>query len=205
MKASKAEQLKNLDIAMRFVDNLGVAVDVGANIGEWTAKMAGLLFDKIFAFEPGEDVFEELVKLEKIYDNVWCFRKAVGNEMLDSIELVSLQKKINNSYGRYIRQSKHKSGEVFINNAPMVTIDSLNLNALDLLKIDVEGAEVLVLQGAMNTVLKYKPVIIVEDSSYGKRYGYRQDVVDNVLKKWGARQVAYAHPDKIFKFDKGEK
>ena len=42
------------------------------------------------------------------------------------------------------------------------TLDSMNLPGLDFLKIDVEGAEGLVLQGAAETIKKYKPTIFFE-------------------------------------------
>ena len=45
---------------------------------------------------------------------------------------------------------------------PMITIDSLNLNGCDLIALDVEGYEQGVLQGSINTIRKYKPVIIAE-------------------------------------------
>lgn len=45
----------------------------------------------------------------------------------------------------------------------MITIDSLNLKNVDYMKIDVEGAESLVLLGAEQTIKKFKPVICFED------------------------------------------
>jgi FkbM family methyltransferase len=45
------------------------------------------------------------------------------------------------------------------------TLDSLNLPGLDFMKIDVEGAEGLVIQGAIETIKKYKPVICFEHNS----------------------------------------
>jgi hypothetical protein len=45
----------------------------------------------------------------------------------------------------------------------MITIDSLDLNNVDYMKIDVEGAESLVLLGAEKTIKKFKPVICFED------------------------------------------
>jgi hypothetical protein len=45
----------------------------------------------------------------------------------------------------------------------MITIDSLNLERVDYMKIDVEGAEHLVIAGAERTIKKFKPVIYFED------------------------------------------
>ena len=43
-----------------------------------------------------------------------------------------------------------------------ITIDSLYLENVSLMKIDVEGHELSVLKGAEQTILKNKPVIILE-------------------------------------------
>ena len=45
-----------------------------------------------------------------------------------------------------------------------ITIDSLNLHTCDYIKIDVEGAEILVLMGAIETIKKFKPVIMFENT-----------------------------------------
>jgi FkbM family methyltransferase len=44
----------------------------------------------------------------------------------------------------------------------IITLDSLNLENVSFMKIDVEGHEVQVIKGAMQTIEKYKPVMIVE-------------------------------------------
>ncbi len=45
----------------------------------------------------------------------------------------------------------------------VITIDSLNLTQCDLIKIDTQGLEREVLEGARNTIAKFKPVIWIED------------------------------------------
>jgi hypothetical protein len=42
------------------------------------------------------------------------------------------------------------------------TLDSFNLEKVDILKIDVEGFECDVVEGAFNTISKHKPKIIIE-------------------------------------------
>ena len=47
------------------------------------------------------------------------------------------------------------------------------LQSIDLIKCDVEGAELLVLQGAQHALRAFKPVLILEVSElWVKRYGY---------------------------------
>lgn len=48
---------------------------------------------------------------------------------------------------------------------PMTTVDELGL-APDFIKIDVQGAELLVLQGARKTLENYRPILLVELPSY---------------------------------------
>lgn len=45
---------------------------------------------------------------------------------------------------------------------PLVSVDSLELDRVDFIKIDVEGMEVDALKGALNTIEKYKPILTVE-------------------------------------------
>ncbi len=68
-----------------------------------------------------------------------------------------------------------------------VKIDDLDLTQLDLLKIDVEGFEVKVLQGALQTITKLKPKIIIETHSLKLRAACHEILqsLGYVLKKEG--------------------
>ena len=50
----------------------------------------------------------------------------------------------------------------------LITIDSLHLEKLDFIKLDVEGYEPLVIEGGMETIAKYKPIITLESWSSHK-------------------------------------
>jgi hypothetical protein len=72
---------------------------------------------------------------------------------------------------------------------PMMSIDSLCLNECDLIALDVEGFEQQALEGAKQTILKYKPVIIAErfntpeQQMYMKNLGYdyvEQSFLDSI-------------------------
>jgi FkbM family methyltransferase len=62
------------------------------------------------------------------------------------------------------------------------TIDSFEFKDVDLIKIDVEGTELFVLQGAVNTISKYQPVVQVElRDTHCKRFGYTCDDIINLM------------------------
>jgi FkbM family methyltransferase len=44
----------------------------------------------------------------------------------------------------------------------VITIDSLHLEKLDFIKLDVEGYEINVIEGAINTIKKHRPIITLE-------------------------------------------
>ena len=50
-------------------------------------------------------------------------------------------------------------------NVKLTTIDTLNLQKLDFIKLDIEGYELMCINGGINTIKKYKPIIILESWS----------------------------------------
>lgn len=53
---------------------------------------------------------------------------------------------------------------------PIITVDSLQLDACDLLCLDIEGSEPLALRGAEQTIRKFRPVIMFEEKGLSERY-----------------------------------
>ena len=66
----------------------------------------------------------------------------------------------------------------------LTTIDNLEVEKLDFIKLDVEGYESLVINGALNTIKKYKPIITLECwSSHKGTYciEYTKNLFNNLL------------------------
>ena len=71
-------------------------------------------------------------------------------------------------------------------NTTIVRLDSLNLQNVDYIKIDCEGFEYRVLQGAIETIKRCRPVVVIEQKPhdmYAKNYG--QFAAIGLLEDWG--------------------
>jgi FkbM family methyltransferase len=131
----------------RYCKNKNVVISAGANVGYYIKKYA-TLFKKVYAFEPNLVNFKCL-DLNVKEENVIKTHGALGNE----IRKVGLSLHCDDC-GAY----KIANGE----DVQMYKIDDLELNELDLIALDVEGFEINVLLGAINTIKKFKPVVSVE-------------------------------------------
>jgi FkbM family methyltransferase len=172
-----------------------VAIDCGANIGVNTIEWANAMHDwgQIIAFEAQEKIFYALAGNIAINNcfNVTARHAAVGAScgFIDipepdynkpaSYGSLELHYRANNEYiGQDIDYQKTKK-------TPIVSIDSLNLDRCDFIKIDVEGMESEVLAGASNTLERLKPVMWIEIlksnkeelCEYLKERGYKLFVV----------------------------
>ena len=144
-----------------------IFVDVGANIGQTFLEILLALGSKkeklrYYAFEPNVDCFYILKKF--VYFNVnkaTLFPWALSNK--NNFEKIYL---INNydTGGAIIPsiRSRNKCDSSFISSYKLDSNDQLELSSGFILKIDVEGYENEVLEGALEVVKNYRPIIICE-------------------------------------------
>src|SRR3990167_2196575 len=178
-------QLDHLREAFKHVRQWRVAVDCGAHCGFWTKEMAER-FDRVFAFEAAPDTYRCLEKNISGYSNVKMFNHAVGARAA-SCRIMEDDKRKGNSGSRYIKAGL---------DIPIVALDEMNIETCDLLKIDVEGYEFAVIEGARKLIEKHRPVIIMEtDKKFAKvRYGMDDDAAEKSLIDLGYREVAHMRP-----------
>jgi len=148
-----------------------IFVDIGAHIGKYTV-LAGRYLKRGFvvAFEPCLENFKYLtlnVKLNNI-NNAKLFQLALWNEVKRIklfIASTSGEHTCKQTFGKFI--------EVLA--MPLdVIIFHMNFQDVDIVKIDVEGAEIEVIEGALNTLRKCKPHLIVEVKLHNlhRMFGY---------------------------------
>lgn len=147
-----------VDVFRQLVKSGDVIIDVGANIGALTVPLAQFAGSngRVYAFEPQRITFQALcgnVVLNHLY-NVWTYNKAVG-KTADKIKIWEQTVGLNN--GNF---DIHKiKGEYEVD---IITLDSLGLQRCDFIKIDAEGMDMEVIEGAWNLIATCKPIISVE-------------------------------------------
>jgi len=151
-----------------------VAIDCGANIGVHTIEWAKLMTDwgYVYSFEAQEFVYYALcgsIALNNCF-NVTAKNEAIGKQN-SKIKVPKIDYSVNSSFGSVELHKKDNNEWIgqHINyndtyDVPLLTIDSMNLQRIDLLKVDVEGMEEDVFIGAYESLDRCKPTIYFEHS-----------------------------------------
>ena len=143
-----------------------VFLDIGANIGLISLNLLSNIDNlRIYAFEPGPHQYQYLSKT--ICDNDLSKQVKLYQEALSNKPGVT-------SFS--VHTSKHASGDGILDtgrsgstkliDVKCNTLDnwweSIGLTHIDLIKIDSEGAELWILEGARNLLANSKPIICLE-------------------------------------------
>lgn len=135
-----------------------VAIDVGAHIGTHTLTMANAVgkMGRVYSFEPQRKLYSELCWNMALNNanNVFPMRLALGKKT-DCIRLI--QPFPNNEGATFaVPDSPQEDSSL------QLKLDDFNLTNLSLIKIDVENMEADVIKGAVKTIRRCRPVMIVE-------------------------------------------
>jgi FkbM family methyltransferase len=147
-----------------------VAIDVGANSGCHTLVMANAVGSKgkVVAFEPNPRMFDRLqanVQLNR-FDNVDLCPVALSDQ--NGIVTLHIPKVGDYNQGLGSIHSANLENASDQIDVPKISLDDwVNQHCpsrIDLIKIDVEGHEMLVFKGAYQTLKNFKPILIFEFS-----------------------------------------
>ena len=138
-----------------------VVFDIGANIGIVSVLQARRNA-VVYAFEPNPDCYRRLLKtiaVNALEGKIHAFNLAVSD--LVGIGEMQLEKKGGTTGGKVVVGGTAKLSNAAVNVTALdKMVPALNVTQIDLLKIDVEGAEVEVLRGAAQTLLLTKRIIL---------------------------------------------
>lgn len=169
-----------LDEALSFVMKWNTAIDGGAHYGLMSYHLNSL-FKKVHSFEIDHNIRNCLKdNVQKFnLDNVAVYDFGLG----ECEKMVSVLRPKNKSFSTHIDPGK-STGEYLIK-----SIDSLNLDSLDFIKLDCEGYETYILQGAIESIKKFKPVIMMERKHLSLLWGLDKFAPTRVLEQIGYKEV----------------
>lgn len=148
----------------------GLMLDIGANMGTHCVQFKHYFPDlKIWAFEPFLENFNLLKSNTDRYHDVHCFNIGIGSK---------------SSMVHFGNEQVRNSGVIRIVDESNVTNLVIALDTIEFpepikfIKIDIEGHELSAFEGMKNTLLKYKPIIWLEDNNltavpYLENLGYK--------------------------------
>lgn len=136
---------------LEHIPNKRTFIDVGANVGIWSFPLIGK-FKTIIGYEPSKQNIECLIA--NVGESIEIRTKAVA-DFEGTADFHQAGK--NCGDGKLCRPGVGASYTV-----PVVKLDNENLSGVDLIKIDVQGWELEVLQGAEQIIKKQRPWVIFE-------------------------------------------
>lgn len=191
MKADGTYQAGHLHMALTYVTDFSLAIDGGAHVGTWSRLMSQA-FAKVIAVEPSPDTFEALTVNIAAFQcgNVDLRPIAIGAAVGHvSMALEGRAAAANNTGGRFVQ-----AGGVI----PVERIDDWQLPTCGFLKLDIEGSEPLALEGARETLVRCRPIVLFEHKGFCRRYGLPPDASQRVLESVGYKQLSIAGKDQIW-------
>lgn len=146
-----------------YVPNTNI-IDIGAHIGTFSLMSSKYISDNshIYSFEP---IYSKILTMNinenNLTDKVKVFPIGLSNkqEKLES-GFIDFSASVNYGYTRIdTLKEADKESKYIIN---VEKLDDLNIDNISFMKIDVEGNERKVLEGAYNTIVKNTPTILIE-------------------------------------------
>jgi FkbM family methyltransferase len=143
-------------------------LDVGAFIGSHTLAFSKLVGrdGKVYSFEPRKEIYDILSKNLSINDlhNVTPLNIGLAEkEQFLNLRSLDINQAIN--FGGLALDANDNSQSSNTYQVSVSTIDGLNTEKIDMIKLDVEGMERRVLDGAIKTILRDRPIIFCECNS----------------------------------------
>lgn len=138
---------------VNIIPKSGIAVDAGAHVGYLSYWMSWRV-DRVHAFEPQPEVAARLRELK--VKKISVHQVALSNKHGEAVLRIPRERTTRAS----LEDSPDALGdEVTVPTAPL---DSFELRDVTFIKIDVEGHESAVIEGAMETINRCRPIIFCE-------------------------------------------
>ena len=151
------------DVIKSLVNAEDFVINVGANIGYHTIKMANIT-NKVIAFEPQQKIYNQLcanIYINDCNEKITAYKLGLG----DTRTFARMESLVDNPFlksGNYMNYGgisikENATGEQI----EIVTLDEFGFKP-DFILMDAEGFEDKILQGSINTLQYFKPTMLLE-------------------------------------------
>jgi FkbM family methyltransferase len=163
-------------------------IQAGGALGIWPIRLSQF-FDSVITLEPHPINYECLLHNTQDIETIEAIHAALGREP-GQVNMCLDEHEKGNSGAYYVTPGDE---------IEQITIDGLDCANVDLIYLDIEGAETDALLGANKTIAKYRPVIGLEDkkNKFYRRFGYKRSPVEMLVKDFGYQEIARYHLDVI--------
>lgn len=174
----------------RFVKSGWTVVNGGANIGALTVPLAEMVGaeGRVYAFEPQPEAFRLLVKNVVRYPWVYASKLGLWDKSEPSKIPLYAEMEHTNLGGVVVGTGSHV--------IDMISLDNfLGESRVDLIFMDIEGAEIKALEGATRIIERWRPILYCEDHPEGDG--------TSMLSSWARKRnyVCYSHKPSLFSKD----
>ncbi|HEY9662934.1 MAG TPA: FkbM family methyltransferase, partial [Allocoleopsis sp.] len=175
-------------------------LDIGANHGYYTLLMSSLVgaVGRVVALEPNDQLVQlvhRTLEVNGFVDRATAISQAVSDQVGQQVQLVIPSGHTGHASLHYVPSQTDQVMQV-----ETTTVDQLTAEwaQVDLIKIDVEGAEYAVWQGMQDTIYRNKEITIVLEfgaARYANARGFLEEIVSAGFK---LRYVDYdSHPKEL--------
>jgi len=185
------------EIIEKFSNPGNAVMDIGANIGEWTLRMANMVGSdgRVYSFEPNPLINKSLNKTLRVNNlsQVSLSQFALDNCSGDSEFTTPMdandraihgESRLGTEQGNWnihTDVSKTKTIKVKTTTLDQFSTDN-SIDRLDFVKIDVEGKEINVLEGGRETFSRFLPALVLE---VGCEEDTDRKKISDLLRSWG--------------------
>jgi FkbM family methyltransferase len=188
------------DAAYSYVKRWRCALDIGANVGIFSRDFASR-FERVIAFEPIPSTRECLALNAPSRVRIEPFAIADKPDLLNMYSTKSSGASFLCDHPHVVRPHglRLKPGRVL--EVEVRTIDSFDFDAVDLMKLDIQGAEYAALVGARETILRHRPVIMVEEKAFNDAHAEFIDKARDLLVSYGMTPKEKIRTDRVYTFE----
>ena len=198
-------------VGPKIIDNKkNVIIDAGANFGMYSILFAKLnLNNRVYSIEPFRD-YNRIIKYNSKLNKIKNI-KIINKVLSDKISEYKLNINLGNTSASITRNINTPN----YLKIKSTTIDSIvkfyNIRQVDFIKLDIEGAELLALNGGRTTIKKFKPKIVLECSSkkefievknFFLKFNYKPYIFDKNLNRFIVQRKYVKFYTNLFFFNK---